>query len=133
MEKNIYTKIANVQKKIGKMVKDQPGYNYKYFDINQLLEQLQPLLDEQGLILTQPLTNVDGRPAIKTVLVDGTDVLEETVTLPDLHDPQKVGSAVTYMRRYSIQSLFALQTADDDGASASAPKKDVTIDLDDDF
>jgi hypothetical protein len=38
--------------------------------------------------------------------------------LPDLQDPQKMGSAVTYYRRYSIQSLFTLQAEDDDGEKA---------------
>lgn len=136
---NIYTKISSVQNKIGKLSKDKtnPFYKSQYFDINSLLEQLQPLLKEEGLTVIQPLTNVEGRPAIKTVVTDGTDAIEETITMPDIQDPQKVGSAVTYYRRYALQSLFALQAQDDDANSAK-PDQDIPIvdkedDLDEQF
>jgi hypothetical protein len=43
--------------------------------------------------------------------------------LPNIQDPQKIGSAITYYRRYSLQSLLALQTDDDDGNKASQPTK----------
>jgi hypothetical protein len=35
--------------------------------------------------------------------------------------PQSVGSAVTYYRRYTLQSLLSLQAVDDDGEKASQP------------
>lgn len=124
-------KIQRIQQKIGKMKKDTAGYNYKYFDINQLLEKLTPLLHEEGLTLIQPLTNIEGKPAIETrIYYRGVDKELETETyqllsfvmpLPDLTDPQKMGSAITYYRRYSLQSLFALESEDDD-ASSTNPK-----------
>jgi hypothetical protein len=43
------------------------------------------------------------------------------MVLPNLQDPQKLGSAITYYRRY-IYSLLGLQ-AEDDGNKASAPLK----------
>jgi hypothetical protein len=36
-----------------------------------------------------------------------------------LHDPQKLGSAITYAKRYALQALFALPSEDDDGNKAS--------------
>lgn len=41
-------------------------------------------------------------------------------------DPQAIGSAETYMRRYSIFAMFGIKTEDDDGfgASPKAKKKD---------
>jgi len=125
-------KIKNIQKKIGKMKKDTEGFNYKYFDINQLLEKLTPLLHEEGLTLIQPLTNINGRPAIQTlvyelrkkevnngtkdvgIVYDEQKLVDFVVTLPDLTKPQEMGSAITYYRRYSLQSLFALEAEDDD-------------------
>jgi hypothetical protein len=38
--------------------------------------------------------------------------------LPENSDPQKMGSTITYFRRYALQSLFLLQAEDDDGHSA---------------
>jgi hypothetical protein len=119
-------KINNVRKEVGKILKTQenPFYKSKYADINQMLEQIQPALDKEELMIAQPLTNVNGRPAIKTIVSDGTDSLEETVVLPDLEDSQKMGGAITYFRRYAIQSLFCLQAEDDDGNTASGKKTD---------
>jgi len=41
----------------------------------------------------------------------------------DMNDPQKWGSAITYARRYTLQSLIALPAADDDGNGASEQPK----------
>ncbi len=130
-------KIKSIQQKIGKMKKDTEGYNYKYFDINQLLEKLTPLLHEEGLTLIQPLTNINGRPAIQTIVYElrkkevnnGTKdvaivydeqrLIDFVVTLPDLIKPQEMGSCITYYRRYSLQSLFALEAEDDDASSTN--------------
>jgi len=116
----IYNKIKEVQQEIGKISKDKtnPFFKSSYFDINNLLEQLLPLLKKHDLVLVQPLTNIEGKPALKTIVSDGDETIEDTITLPDLQDPQKMGSCITYYRRYSIQSMFALQAADDDGESA---------------
>ena len=117
-------KIKRIQQKIGVMKKDTQGYNYKYFDINQLLEKLTPLLHEEGLTLIQPLTYIGERPAIATKIYDGDKLLiEGMIPMPDLIKPQDMGSAITYYRRYSLQSLLALEAEDDDGNSASKDKK----------
>ena len=39
--------------------------------------------------------------------------------LPTNLDAQKIGSAITYFRRYTLASLLGLQAQDDDGNSAS--------------
>ena len=43
----------------------------------------------------------------------------------DKDNPQKMGSAVTYAKRYGLQSLYGLASDDDDGnlASQSKPMK----------
>jgi len=114
METNIYSKLLKVQAEIGAISKDtkNPFYNSKYFDINSLLRQVMPLLQKQELVLIQPIQ--DGQ--VKSVIIDteGGSV-ESTMFLPEINDPQKLGSAITYYRRYTLQSLLALQAEDDDG------------------
>ena len=44
------------------------------------------------------------------------------MTMQELTDPQKMGSMITYYRRYTLQSLLGLQAEDDDGNSASQAK-----------
>jgi hypothetical protein len=120
-------KLLEVQKKIGAISKDStnPFFKSKYFDINKLLEEVKPVLNELGLILLQPLDNINGKPAIRTMIIDsatGSTLTDNTITLPEISDPQKMGSAITYYRRYAIQSLLGLQAEDDDGNLAAKPE-----------
>lgn len=111
-------KIARIQDKIGKLTKDTKGYNYKYFDINQLLERLQPLLREEGLVITQPIREGYVVTAIQDI-AKNSDVIYSSIKLPENVKPQDMGSAITYYRRYSLVSLLALEAEDDDGKKAS--------------
>jgi len=38
-----------------------------------------------------------------------------------MQNPQKVGSAVTYAKRYTLQAVYGLPSEDDDGNEASKP------------
>lgn len=125
-------KILNVQKKIGVLVKTEtnPFFKSKYLDINGLLEQLIPLLAEEGLTVMQPLNVSDGKNVLSTVVCSGDKkVVASNILLPDLQDPQKMGSAITYYRRYALQSLFLLRAEDDDANVASTKKTDKKIDI----
>jgi len=119
-------RILEIKKAIGKLEKtaENPFYKSKYVDINTLLDVISPELESKGLLLLQPLTQIDGRPALWTKIMDvesNKTILEDFITLPDLQDPQKMGSAITYYRRYSIISMFSLQAEDDD-ANNTKPK-----------
>lgn len=96
-----------------------PFYKSKYFDINSLIGQLMPLLEKHKLTVIQPISALtDGSPAINTCVYDGEKLLVSSyLKLPDINDPQKMGSAITYYRRYALQSLFLLAAEDDDANS----------------
>jgi len=54
------------------------------------------------------------------------------VPLPEAPDAQKYGSAITYFRRYALQSLFLLEAEDDDGNNAvKKPAQKVKVAEDD--
>ena len=116
METNIYHKLYKLQSEIGTVSKDvrNPFYKSKYFDINSLIGQLQHLLEKHKLVLIQPITDNQVRSVI--VDLDGGSV-ESSMKLPDIQDPQKIGSAITYYRRYTLTSLLGLQAEDDDANS----------------
>ena len=82
---------------------------------------LRPVLQEHKLILIQPLSNVNGVSSLTTTLIDSEsgESMSDTVLLPQLTDPQKMGSAITYYRRYALQSLFLLEALDNDANLAS--------------
>ena len=120
---SIFKKLFEAKKEIGKISKDStnPFFKSKYFDINGLLEHVEPILQKNDLVLLQPIK--DGLVyTIITDVTDGTQV-ESSLALPNLQDPQKLGSAITYYRRYTAQSLLGLQAQDDDGNIASKQVK----------
>ena len=124
-ETSIYNKLYKVQKEIGAISKDSknPFYNSKYFDINSLIKQVTPILEKHKLLLLQPIR--DGKQYSVIIDLDGGS-FESSLTLPTDLDAQKIGSAITYYRRYTLQSLLALQSEDDDGNSAIPSKKKST-------
>lgn len=121
--KELYKKLSIVKQEIGKISKDKenPFFKSKYFDINSLLEHLEPILQINKLLLLQPLK--EGKVTSVIYDLDSEAFEYSEIQLPELNDPQKLGSAITYYRRYTLQSLLGLQTEDDDGNKASKPTK----------
>ena len=129
MEKLTFSqKLLKSQKEIGPIKKDSenPFFKSTYFDINAILAVVKPVLNNNGLILTQALTTLEGgKMGLKTCISSPDDSvgMVETLPLPECTDSQKFGSAVTYFRRYALQSMLALEAEDDDGNDVSEKKK----------
>jgi len=66
---------------------------------------------EDGLILTTCLWHVSGQ------------YLDTIVVLPKAHDMQKLGSAMTYARRYSVSALLNVSADEDDDGNAQRPSQ----------
>lgn len=121
----IHEKLLKLQMEIGgvKKGKNNPFFNSAYFDINSLLHVVKPILNELGLYVLQPLTTdvITGKPAIETVFCDAEtgEKIASVTPLPDISDVQKMGSAITYYRRFALQSFLGLEAEDDDGNTAS--------------
>ena len=116
---SIYKELLNVQAEVGAISKDSknPFFKSQYFDINSLIKHVQPLLEEYGLLLLQPIK--DGKQYSIIIDSETGESVESSLELPSISDPQKLGSAITYYRRYTLQSLLGLQAEDDDANLAS--------------
>ena len=122
---SIYKKLFEAKKEIGKISKDStnPFYKSKYFDINTLLEHLEPILESHGLLLIQPIQD----NKICTLILDKDnpeDCVRSEIVLAANVDPQKKGIEITYYRRYTLVSLLCLQSEDDDGNGLATPPVD---------
>lgn len=115
--------LAEFQANPPALVKDSenPHYGNTYVSLGGILAVVMPRLSELGLTLTQELSSVGDQPALKTTLRDTeNNSISDTVPLIlDRQGPQAVGSAITYMRRYSILSLLGLNADEDDDAEAA--------------
>ena len=117
----IYIKIHEAKLEIGKVSKNakNPHFKNTYADLNALIEAVEPILLEKGLILLQPIK--EGKVFTIISDVESGECLESFIDLPLGGTPQSMGSAITYYRRYTLQSLLSLQAVDDDGQQASKP------------
>ena len=138
-ELTLFQKIGEVQQAIGKISKDKknPFYKSSYFDINGLLDVLMPELKKQGLVVMQPISckiiDTAVVNSLMTIISDGDKAVDYSMALPMNIEPQKLGSAITYYRRYSLQSLFCLSAEDDDANATKGTtpaKKETTKDID---
>ena len=120
---SIYKKLLEVQKEVGAISKDSknPFFKSKYFDINKLIEVVNPVLSDKGIVLLQPIQD----NKVQSVLVDSEsgDSVKSELELPNLTDPQKVGSCISYYRRYTLSSLLGLQAEDQDGNGLKSKPK----------
>jgi hypothetical protein len=124
--KNLYLKLAEVKREVGKVSKNSKNPHFKntYADLNALIDAVEPILLEKGLLMLQPIA--EGKVCTVIFDVETELSIESSIMLPALQDPQKLGSAITYFRRYTLQSLLSLQAEDDDANKAS--RKDTLSD-----
>ena len=122
---NVLKALLSAKQEIGKVAKNakNPHFKNTYADINALLEAVEPILLDKGLLLIQPIN--DGKVSTIIIHAESGEQMESSIELPTLSNPQQMGSAITYYRRYTLQSLLSLQAEDDDANTASktpAPK-----------
>jgi len=105
--------------------KANPAFKSKYADLAAVIEALEPIR-KHGLWYRQVLHESAEGVNVETIYIhEGGDTLSAgSLYMPATkRDAQGFGSALTYARRYSLQSAFGLATEDDDGNAAvkSAP------------
>jgi len=128
---NIYQKLHLAKQSMGKVIKNatNPHLKRNYADINSIIDTVEPILLDHGLLLIQPVKD----DKVYTIIIDieTEEFVESFMQLPVITDAQKLGGAITYFRRYTLVSLLSLQAVDDDGHEASrAPKTKPTITAD---
>lgn len=101
-----------------------PHFKSKYADLGAVIEAIRPIA-EHGIWYRQVLHEGADGVTVETLYIGhGASISAGTLFMPaDKKNAQGYGSALTYARRYSLQTAFGLATEDDDGNAASAPRK----------
>lgn len=99
-----------------------PFHKSDYANLEAVISVLAEPLKKNNLFVTQ---SVDDSLLETTVVhvLGFSKTFYYPLTAKDISNPQAVGAAVSYARRYSLQSIFFLAAEDDDGHQASAPPK----------
>lgn len=97
---------------------DNPFYKSSYTDLAALSETILPLLTAEGIALVQ---GGDGTH-LDTILVHTSgEWIRTSLPMPAETNPQKMGSCITYLRRYALAAIVGAvsEGEDDDGNAAS--------------
>ena len=123
--------LVKVQSKIKGAIKDSnnPFFKSKYADLASNWDAAKEAgIHEEGLTVVQTNTiNERGTVVVETTLLHTsgqfiTGQLEMPVAKQN--DPQAVGSAITYGRRYALASILGISPEDDDGNKAAGKVED---------
>lgn len=127
----------NLNKKFMQVLNEVPNFStdetatagkrtYKYLNLATLLKNIKPIFEKHGIAFSQKVTfdsTGDGRQTlgtVETIIFDENE--QQTVCEYPFFvtgDPQQVGSAITYARRYSLTTVLGIfPDKDDDGGYA---------------
>lgn len=128
---------SNLSKKFMQVLNEVPNFStdetanagsrtYKYLNLATLLKNIKPIFEKHGIAFSQKVTfdrTGDGRQTlgtVETIIFDENE--QQTVCEYPFFvtgDPQQVGSAITYARRYSLTAVLGIfPDKDDDGSYA---------------
>ena len=103
---------------------ENPFFHSKYANLEEVISCAKEALMNNGLSVSQfPISN-DRQAGVETILMheSGQWISGKCLLACSKVDPQGMGSAITYARRYSYQSILGIPSEDDDGNSASKPE-----------
>ena len=122
--KNLYAALVAAQGELQAVVKDakNPFFKSSYATLEAVIDSIRPVYAKHDLAVVQfPVGGEDGKYGVETRICHSSgEWMSATAFMkPVKDDPQGAGSTITYLRRYSAQSVAFLASADDDGNDAS--------------
>lgn len=127
---NLSNKFMQVLNEVPNFVTDETAQagnrTYKYLNLATILKTIKPVFEKHGLAFSQRVTfdnTGEARQsigAVETIIFDNEEQMV-ACSYPFFvtGDPQQVGSAITYARRYSLYAVLGIfPDKDDDGAYA---------------
>lgn len=104
-----------------------PHFKSKYASLTEVMDAVREPFAKNGLAIVQGADTPEetGLKVTTTLLHSSGEWISSSVHVPvEGGNAQKVGSALTYARRYSLATLCGVVAdEDDDGNAASTPKK----------
>lgn len=130
--RNLFSKaLADFQALLGPIIKRRSGHNCKYADLDDIAQEIRPILDKFGLSYQFKQTQ-DNNFVTVTCIVRHKSGHTETNSLAAPNDTsggknaiQSIASTVTYLRRYTLTGALGITTGTDDN-DGGKPAIDLT-------
>tara|TARA_R100001015_G_C4582212_1_gene138575 strand:+ start:269 stop:904 length:636 start_codon:yes stop_codon:yes gene_type:complete len=121
--KNIATALLEFHKTNPHAFEDKrnPHFKNQYASLESVIKTVRTA-SQFGLTFTQEMDFEGDVTFVRTVMMHSsgdTRVSRTKIVSKDPNDPQKQGSAISYAKRYGLQSIFGLPSDDDDGEIAN--------------
>lgn len=123
--KEIASALVKAQKAFGPALKTStnPHFRNRYAALDACIEAVIDALNDNGIMLMQQTHLCEDGVIVETIFIheSGETMSGGKLHVPAAkHDPQGYGSALTYAKRYSLQSACGIAPIDDDGSAATA-------------
>ena len=98
-----------------------PFYKSSYADLSSVWNACRKPLTDNGLSVVQTCDDTEEKLVVETVLLhsSGQWISGRLQLNPVKNDPQGIGSAITYARRYMLAAMVGISPEDDDAEAAS--------------
>lgn len=124
------------KQKFVKAARDKQNSHLKnrYATLDSMLDAVEPALEENGIMVIQSMTPESTPDSIQleTILMHKSGQSATFCMMMPIvkRDPQGVGSAMTYARRYSLAAALGISQADDDAQLAVKSAQDWKKEID---
>lgn len=118
--------LAKAQTEMGRVLKnsENPHLKKKYADLGAVIDACFSALHTNGFAVMQPCGADERGQFVDTILAHASGELftSRVYLIVDKQDMQRMGSAITYARRYGLLGMAGLAPEDDDGEATKAPR-----------
>ena len=120
----LFGAMAKAQLAVRSVSKDgsNPHFKSSYVTLDSILAGPVKVFNQHGIAIMQLPSLADNRISVRTVLAHANGAnIQSDLSLPcDLNNPHKVGSTLTYLKRFSLTSILGIPGEEDDDGNAAA-------------
>ena len=108
---------------------NNPFFKSKYANLEEVIRVVKDAFGANGLSFVQFPVSKEGYAGVETIIMheSGEFISNEFLLKCAKADPQGMGSAITYARRYGLQAACGIPSEDDDGNKACEPQKPADV------
>lgn len=123
--KQFYTAFLAAQKAMRDPCKDttNPHFRSRFVSLKGVADSVRPALHAAGITVVQMIDHDERGMFVKTVLAHTSGECIDSrcpIVVAKQNDPQAMGSAITYARRYALAAICGVAPSDDDDDGEAA-------------